>query len=332
MALPEQLQKQKEDIDNIYKQMTGDTQEGSETEADEGEEYVDIEATGDEGAQASDGEQSKDAEEGKETEDFAQKYKTLQGMYNAEVPRLHRQTKEQAQRLAEMEQLLSSIQQQQQKSSAPAPETKYVSEQDVEEYGDSIDVMRRVSREELVPVAQRLAQIEAALNNIQSSVVPQVNSVMQHQQASSEQMFWSQLSSAVPNWRDVNSDPDFQAWLLQIDSMTGITRQTYLEDAQRALDPHRVAAFFRTWLDSNQAPVAQTTGSANSELEKQVSPGRSKNTGGKQSNQAKVYTPDDIRKFFSDVQKGKYKGREKERDKIERDIFAAQRENRIQVA
>jgi hypothetical protein len=42
-----------------------------------------------------------------------------------------------------------------------------------------------------------------------------------------------------------------------------------------------------------------------------------------------MYSPKDIEKFFVDVRQGKYKGREAERDKIERDIFAAQRENRI---
>ena len=36
-----------------------------------------------------------------------------------------------------------------------------------------------------------------------------------------------------------------------------------------------------------------------------------------------------ITKFFKDVQLGKYKGREKERDRIERDIFAAQKQGRI---
>jgi hypothetical protein len=65
-------------------------------------------------------------------------------------------------------------------------------------------------------------------------------------------------------------------------------------------------------------------------LEKQVSPGRSRSTGTPASaNQGKTYSPADIQKFFNDVRAGKYKGREPERSRIERDIFAAQRENRI---
>ena len=36
-----------------------------------------------------------------------------------------------------------------------------------------------------------------------------------------------------------------------------------------------------------------------------------------------------MKKFLNDVRAGKYRGREPERDRIERDIFAAQREGRI---
>jgi len=120
---------------------------------------------------------------------------------------------------------------------------------------------------------------------------------------------------------------------LETDPLTGISRQTYLEDAQRMMDAGRVSNFFRAWLeDTGQANVAQTKGrAASSELEKQVTPGRTKSSGSPQSNKAKMYTPQDIQKFFSDVRQGKYKGREQERDRMERDIFAAQRENRIQL-
>ena len=44
-----------------------------------------------------------------------------------------------------------------------------------------------------------------------------------------------------------------------------------------------------------------------------------------------TYSPEDIRRFFDDVRTGKYKGREQERSRIERDIFAAQREGRIRM-
>ena len=122
--------------------------------------------------------------------------------------------------------------------------------------------------------------------------------------------------------------------MLEIDPLTGIRRQTYLEDAQKNLDANRVVTFFRTWEGAtgktNTAQVDRTT--QQSQLQKQVAPGRSRNNGVKASGQNRTYTPNDIQEFYSDVRKGKYKGRDDERGRIERDIFAAQQEGRINVA
>ena len=345
MALPEQIRKQAEAVQELYKQLNADAENsgGAKAPADEPAapvknepvkaEQADENTVSDEAAPSSADEQKADDSKASE-ETVLQKYKTLQGMYNAEVPRLHSQNKELSQRVQQMEQLLASISAQQTAASKPPVQVeKLVSDKDVEEYGESIDVMRRVTREELGSVAQRIAQLESALSQLHTSVVPQVQAVAQKQAVSAEQLFWADLTKNVPNWREINDNKDFQSWLLEVDPLTGISRQTYLEDAQRMLDAGRVSNFFRAWLeDTGQANVAQTKGRASSaELEKQVTPGRTKNTGTQQSNKAKVYTPQDIQKFFNDVRQGKYKGREQERDRLERDIFAAQRENRIQL-
>ena len=341
MALPEQIRKQTEAVQELYKQLSDDGSTGEEQLADEAtsgsaeaepqEAYED--SVPEDAAPSSTGEHKSEDDKASEEETILQKYRTLQGMYNAEVPRLHSQNKELSTRVQQMEQLLASLSAQQNASSTPAQPEKYLSDKDVEDYGESIDVMRKVSREELGSVAQRIAQLEQLLTKMQSDVVPQVQTLAQRQAMTSEQQFWSELGAAVPNWREVNDNPDFQSWLLEVDPMTGSTRQAYLEDAQRTLDPRRVASFFRTWLERNgQANVAQSKGSSpNSELEKQVAPGRSRGGSSPQANKGAVYSPQDIQKFFNDVRTGKYKGKEQERNRIERDIFAAQREGRIQV-
>ena len=345
MALPEQIRKQTEAVQELYKQLNTDSGTGEVTPKADGPaasgEPAPVRSVADENLESnnaalSSGNESTPDDEKVPEEGVLQKYKTLQGMYNAEVPRLHQQNREMTNRVQQMEQLLATLSAQQ--SSQPqqrqeAVVEKIVSDKDVEEYGESIDVMRKVSREELIPVAQRLAQIEGMLRQMQQNVVPQVQAVAQRQAASSEQAFWADLTQAVPTWREVNDNQDFQSWLLAADPLTGITRQTYLDDAQRALDAPRVGNFFRAWLESTgQAAVAQPTGRASSsELEKQVTPGRSRSTGAPATNKGRVYAPADITTFFNDVRSGKYKGREPERDRIERDIFAAQRENRIQV-
>jgi len=347
MALPEQIRKQTEAVQELYKQLNNDDNTGTEKETPADGTVASVKDTAStpkayensapKAARVSEDEQKTGTtnveEDDPNSETYRKRWQTLQGMYNAEVPRLHQQNREMSQRVQNMEQLLASISAQQ---SAPAPQAstadKFVTDQDVSDYGESIDIMRKVSREELSASSQRIAQLENMLRQMQSNVVPQVQAVAQRQQASAEQQFWAELSAAVPNFRDVNGNQAFQSWLLQADPLTGITRQVYLDDAQRGLDANRVANFFRTWLENTgQATVAQSTGRvASSELEKQVSPGRSRSSGSAAvSDKAKVYSPQDIQKFFNDVREGKYKGREQERDRTERDIFAAQRENRI---
>lgn len=342
MAIPEQVRKQSEAVQELYKQLNDENgtsapaagEAEAEQEVNEGSDDAPTadEVVENDDAQASADEQTADAptQEDENSETYAQRWRSLQGSYNATV----RQKSELEQRVMQMEQLLASLSEQ---SSEPTkqPEVqpqRYVSDQDVDEYGESIDVMRKVSREELIPVAQRLAQIEGLLQQMQANVVPQVKAVAERQQASAEQQFWSDLTAYVPNWREVNDNGDFQSWLLEVDPLTGVSRQTYLEEAQRVLDAHRVSAFFQTWLDaSGHAPVAQSRSASSNELEKQVAPGRSRGAGAASSKQPKTYSPDDIKNFFNDVRSGKYKGRETERDRIERDIFAAQREGRITV-
>ena len=348
MALPEQIRKQTEAVQELYKQLNGDENNGNEaTPPADGNTSppentaqpapADESAVSNNAAQPQGNEQTPSGtgqEDDPNSETYAQKWRTLQGMYNAEVPRLHSQNRELNGRVQQMEQLLASLSQQ---SSQPAQQTQVqplVTENDVQEYGESIDVMRRVTREELYPVAQKIAQLDQIIRSLQTSVVPQVQAVAHRQAMTAEQQFWSDLSSAAPNWREINDDHAFQSWLLEIDPLTGISRQTYLEDAQRILDVRRVASFFQTWNElTGKANVAQNTRrtATASELERQVAPGRSKNTGTPANSNAKTYSPDDIKGFFNDVRSGKYRGREAERDRIERDIFAAQRDGRITV-
>lgn len=348
MALPEQIRKQTEAVQELYKQLNGDgtNGEGQNPPADGGTPpsndantstpTADDDAGSNNAAQSSSVEHTKD--DGKGSEDnLSQKYRTLQGMYNAEVPRLHGQNKELSGRLQQMEQLLATISAQQSSGRSGQAQSQIdplVTEKDQEEYGESLDVMRRVTREELIPVAQKIAQLDRLLQQFQTNVVPQVNNLAHRQAATAEQQFWMDLTGYIPNWKDINEDPDFQSWLLETDPLSGISRQTILEDAQRGLDVRRVGNFFKSWLEINgQATAAQNTrrNVSASELERQVAPGKGRSTGAPTGTNAKNYSPEDIKTFFNDVRLGKYKGREAERDRTERDIFSAQREGRIIV-
>ncbi len=333
MAVPEQVKKQTEAVQALYEDLNK-----QETPPDTGEAVpANDEAPGIQAQETPANSVPEPAPQpepvepgnGDQDETFEQKYRTLQGMYNADVPRLNAQNQELAYRVQQMEQLIATMQ------AAPAPEPEpapkpILTEEELEEYGESIDIMRKVSQEVAASYEKRIAELTNTVQQLQGSVVPRVEQIaMQHAQTV-EQTFWSDLQNAVPNWRDINGEQGFQSWLLEIDPLSGLSRQTYLDDAQRNMDAARVAGFFTSWQQVNGAPQAQPDRPARtSELEKQVAPGRSRSSGTPQSDELPTYTSEDITKFFRDVREGKFKGKEDERDKLERDIFAAQREGRI---
>jgi hypothetical protein len=174
-------------------------------------------------------------------------------------------------------------------------------------------------------------ELRHLVRQMQGTVVPQVHQLSQSHAVSKEQRFWADLQTAVPDWQEINTSREFQSWLLEVDPLTGIPRQTYLDDAQRNMDARRVVNFFTAWKGMTGESDARTPTAAQSasELERQVAPGKGRSGGTKAQGEARTYNADDIKKFFSDVQRGKYRGKETERDRIERDIFAAQREGRI---
>lgn len=335
MGIPKQVQKQSEEVQELYKELNSETETAQveKTEATEVPVEQPIEQTSDSVEdQAPKSETQEQVEsDAQPKESWEQKYKTLQGMYNADVPRLNAKNREVSARVSQLEQLLSTMQQST-KPEEPVSTDPLITDADMKEYGDSIDVMRRAAREEVNTANGRIAQLEKTIQQLQG-FVPQVQQVQAQQQASSEQAFWSGLSNEVPNWQDINDNADFQSWLLSIDPLTGISRQTYLEDAQKNLDTKRVASFFAAWEKEFGTPetARENRSNSNSQLEKQVAPGRGR-SGKPTSQESKNYSPADIQKFFEDVRKGKFKGREEERGRMERDIFSAQREGRIVTA
>ena len=330
MAIPKQVQKQSEAVQELYKELNeeevNENQEAPQQEA-EATETVPAADSVEEVAVESSGEHSEGSQE--KSTNWQQKYKTLQGMYNAEVPQLKQLVQEQGAKINQFEQLMATInQQKQQQQQAPQP---MLSEKEVEEYGESIDIMRKVTKEETGNLLGEVSALKAQIAQMAQNTVPQVQQLANQVGDTQEQLFWSKLATVVPNWQELNEDENFQNWLLEVDPLTGMARQAYLEDAQRRYDVDRVAAFFTTWSDLNGNGSAQQVKSTNqNELKQQVAPKKSRSAGAAAPTGSKPsYTTADIAAFYDDIRKGKFKGRDDERAKIERDIFAAQAEGRI---
>ena len=98
MALPRQVAAQLREVEELEKTLTAQTKSAEPDEKEEAVEELDTKAKDqvEEPKAEAKPEEAKpaDAKPTEVTDGFEQKYKTLRGKYDAEVPRLHQQVKE----------------------------------------------------------------------------------------------------------------------------------------------------------------------------------------------------------------------------------------------
>ena len=264
---------------------------------------------------------------------YKQRWQTMDGQLRAAASRENQLSG----RIQQLEQLLTTMQAQPAIVNEIAPAAT-VSAEDREAYGeDLVDFIGRsakaVMEAENANLRKTVTELSDAMRSMQSTL-PQV---VQNQQLSADERFFSQLGNNVPDWETVNSSQDFHTWLLDIDPMTGITRQTYLSEAQRERDVSRVANIFNTWKSlvgniQTQQQGKTTARATKNELERQVAPSRSLSTAAPVSGDKQIWTSSLINQYFTDVRKGLYRGRDAERISLERDILSAQKEGRYNAA
>jgi hypothetical protein len=163
---------------------------------------------------------------------------------------------------------------------------------------------------ELVDFAQRAA---AHAVSPQLEALGQQNANLQQQLAvERRKRLDQQVTAAVPDYQQIDRNPSWHRWLLGIDPLNGKIRQQLLNDAISSGNSARVIAFFRGFQQQGHAPSATKSSRA--------------------SSSRPTYTRDQIKQIYELHRKGAYAGREAEWARIKRDIFAAQREGRVQGA
>ena len=248
---------------------------------------------------------------------WEQRYKSLEGKYRAEVPRLHAEIKELGQKLEQ--------------TTRETPKDDHITEtsvspEDVENYGqDLIDLIQRQAKATSASLQSRLDQL--AQENAQ--LKQQLSGVSESVASTTQQTVLTQLAKYVPNWEQVNVDPEFIKWLADFDQMSGSTRQDLLNAAFEAGDAHRLGVIFQAYLKTK--PQAPATPKPNP-LEKQVAPGNSRN--GSQIPNAnpheRIWKAEDIAAFYDEARTGNNYSPDEIR-KIEKEIDLAVAEGRVKM-
>ena len=231
------------------------------------------------------------------------------------------------------------------RSSAPPPTSPEIAplltEQEVQDYGpEFIDVVRRAATEVAAPLHAEIQSLRGQLGTVQQETS---NAFLTRMNAT--------IGGLVPQWQQINQDPQFVQWVQLPETYSGVIRQRLMQDAWNNGDAHRVAAFFRAFLAEAAAVDPQRWGHAPStpsptvpalspggqvtvplatrlSLESLAAPGRAQSSAQLPADKP-VYTAQDISRFYTECAAGKWRTRERERAAIDADIIAAQHEGRI---
>lgn len=328
MAIPRQVEAKLKELEEIEKQLQPESapQEITE-EPDEAQEVVenaqaDTEVTEPEQEpEVAEKESTKVEEKPEKPEEDAsvwkQKYKTLQGMYDKEVPRLHSEVKELK---AELEKVTKSLETKKEETKAVE---KLVTDEDVQNFGeDLIEVQRKVAKEVAAEYDAKLQAYESKISALEEMLGTTQSSV-------AETSFEARLHRLVPDFSVVNADPKWIAWLDEVDPVLRGPRRTVAEQAFQSGDAEGVAYYVNMFKDTLAPEPTPEEKPAKKELERQIQPSRKTASTTPTSQKGKTYTSAQISQMFKKAVALSSTGRVDEANKLEAEIDAAYMEGRV---
>ena len=330
MALPKQVQAQLAELEELEKTLEAQKKpklvKDEEVKPDEEQLDTEAEVTEEPVAATPEPEEAKSADTSPTdvADEFEQKYKTLRGKYDAEVPRLHQQVRDLNGKLEELAKSLEA---------KPEPPTKskekvsYVTDADRAEFGEElIDVQRRVAQEVSQEYTERMEQQDAVIQKLQEQLAKTGNDV-------GEMSFTQRLHSVVPDFAEIDNDERWVAWLNEHDPMLRGPRRDQAAAAFQAGDAEAVLHYVNLFKESISEPETAPRQQRQTELEKQVAPNRSANSVRTQSaNQnSKIYSPREVENAWTKVRTLNTKGKYADAEKLEAELTAAYMEGRVRA-
>lgn len=256
---------------------------------------------------ATDDHQQAPAAPGDDAQKWEARYRSLDGMIQSrdrQIEQLH--------------QLIAGMQQAQ-KTGESAPEPKgpkgnLITPDDEDSFGaDMVDMVRRACQDEFArlsrPLADAIEQLKQSVQGVSNVTAMTV-----------QERFEDQLTRAVPNWRQIDADPKFIAWL-----QASPTRDRMFKEAAAHRVVEDIAYMFDEYANKHApAPAAART---DDRLSKMVAPGKAKSgpTPAQTQETKKQWTRSEIAAVYA----SKHTYKAEEFNRIEREIALAQREGRV---
>jgi hypothetical protein len=247
---------------------------------------------------------------------WEQRYHTLKGKYDSEVPRLTGTVQGLNARLEALEAAASPTPAEAPQSGGLTPEAD---EGDRELYGD--DFIELVERRAQVIADKAIARITPQLHKVSTEVAAD-------RAQTAQERLHDKLTTAVPTWREINTSTGFLNWLNTPELYTGLPRLQLLRTAFGSGRSDQVVAIFQGYL-RELAPASdvepRTRRPGRPQLADLATPGKTR-TSGRGPAEPLMPVPvtrADIQTFYSDVAKGNYKAHPEQHATMEARINAA---------
>jgi hypothetical protein len=254
-------------------------------------------------------------------EKWSQKYHTLKGMYDAEVPRLHSQVRELN---TQVQTLIGEVERAKVQQIEPMKQVEsLITEQDREAFGpDLIDLIERAAQSKIANSQGKESELVNRIKELEN----QLGNVSERQVVSDKDRFLDGLSQQVPDWEILNTDQGFLGWLQEVDPVYGMPRQLALTNAYENLEVTRVSNIFKAY--KSLLPAKTEKPQLNPELQRQVAPTRSRSASQPVDQQNdRYFNENEIAQFYDDWRRGLIDN--DEAVKMEKDIHTAITAGRI---
>lgn len=213
---------------------------------------------------------------------WRQRYLSLQGQYNSQVPTLQRQVQQLTDTVSQLTEQLQASQQQKAVEEPEVSKSDLVTKDDVETFGaDLVDLARRIADEQFGKRESKYIRQIEALEEQLAEAKGQVGEVAQSQAQSAAERFFTDLDSTVPGWEQIQAAEESQAWLTSRIPGTSVTWDAALKDAAARRDIGAVKEVFDALFERHphlDPKAKQRTNPARQELQRQVAPGKSSAT------------------------------------------------------
>lgn len=190
---------------------------------------------------------------------------------------------------------------------------------------ETVDVLGENTSEAIKKMLkQQQETIDNLTKQVEDNKVSKEAEAVDNARKSEYNGFLSELTELVPDQAQMNADEGFIEWLHKPNAR-GKIRFDLLRAAEQVRDAERVAEFFIAYKNEKKAGKPKDTIAARTGPSSQRSAGDI----GEGKGSERIFTTAEVDSFYSDIQKGVYKGRYDERVKMEKAIEQAYLDGRI---